>query len=289
LSGEPPLYRAEPETALGCAQEVAAGARFEFGRNWQSFLARIDGTRIAEAERSLRDMLDVQDLHGKSFLDIGCGSGLFSLAARRLGAYVHSFDYDPGSVACTAELKLRYFPQDTTWHVERASVLDADYLRSLGRFDIVYSWGVLHHTGAMHRAMENVLIPVAGAGILFIGIYNDQGWRSKLWLRVKRIYCSGALGRSIACVICIPYLILRGVVFDVVRLRDPTRRYRRYSEHSRGMSIVTDWFDWLGGYPFEVATPESVCAFYEARGFTTCRVIRTSRNGCNQFVFRNSN
>ncbi len=233
-------------------------------------------------------MLDVQDLAGKSFLDIGCGSGLFSLAARRLGASVHSFDYDPDSVACTTELKRRHFPQGVAWRVEQASVLDVDYLYSLGRFDIVYSWGVLHHTGAMRQAMDNAAIPLAEGGTVFIAIYNDQGWRSKLWRKVKRLYCSSAFGRSVVCAICIPYLVVRGIVADLVRLRDPTRRYREY-QSSRGMSVVTDWFDWLGGYPFEVATPESVCVFYEERGFTTCRVIRTNRNGCNQFVFRKSN
>jgi 2-polyprenyl-6-hydroxyphenyl methylase/3-demethylubiquinone-9 3-methyltransferase len=71
------------------------------------------------------------------------------LAARRLGATVHSFDYDPQSVACTAELKRRYFPEDGAWRVEEASVLDQDYLRRLGQFEVVYSWGVLHHTGVL--------------------------------------------------------------------------------------------------------------------------------------------
>src|SRR5229473_3051952 len=121
--------------------EILGGERFAFGENWARFLALLDDQRIKDAEESLQSKLGVENLAGKSFLDVGSGSGLFSLAARRLGARVHSFDYDPRSVACTGELKRRYFPDDGRWVVETGSALDADYLRSIGKFDIVYSWG----------------------------------------------------------------------------------------------------------------------------------------------------
>src|SRR5712691_4915733 len=113
--------------------------RFEFGKNWAAFLSVLNDDRIASAEASLKRALRLDDLRGKRFIDIGCGSGLFSLAAVRLGAEVHSFDYDPHSVACTAELKRRYFPNDQRWVVERASVLDRQYMEQFGQFDVVYS------------------------------------------------------------------------------------------------------------------------------------------------------
>ena len=161
------------------AIEIAEGGRFEFGKNWARFLALLDDERIARAEQSLKTMLEVESLEGKSFLDIGSGSGLFSLAARRLGARVHSFDYDPNSAACTQELRRRYFPGDERWKVEEGSALDAGYVRSLGQFDVVYSWGVLHHTGRMWDALDNARLPVAPGGRLFVAIYNDQGSRSR--------------------------------------------------------------------------------------------------------------
>ncbi len=148
----------------GYASEVTAGQRFEFGANWTRFLRLLNEDRIKQAEQSLRDMLGFDDLTDKRFLDIGSGSGLFSLAARRLGASVHSFDYDLQSVACTQELKHRYFPDDTAWVVDEASVLDREYLSRLGQFDVLYSWGVLHHTGAMWQALENVAPLVNGGG-----------------------------------------------------------------------------------------------------------------------------
>src|SRR6266581_6146197 len=157
--------------------------RFQFGKNWARFLSVLDSERIAEAESSLTGMLEAPDLRGRSFLDVGSGSGLFSLAAKRLGARrVHSFDYDADSVACTRELKRRFYANDADWTIEQGSVLDALYLQSLGTFDIVYSWGVLHHTGDMWRALGNAAALVGVGGRLFIALYNDQGSTSRRWL-----------------------------------------------------------------------------------------------------------
>ena len=110
------------------SKEVSQGERFQFGANWEAFLNTLNDERIHEAEHSLKAMLGVDDLAGKRFLDIGSGSGLFSLAARRLGASVYSFDYDPKSVGCTRELKQRYYAGDGNWiFVEEGSTLDENY------------------------------------------------------------------------------------------------------------------------------------------------------------------
>jgi 2-polyprenyl-3-methyl-5-hydroxy-6-metoxy-1,4-benzoquinol methylase len=280
--------------------EIRAGERFEFGDNWRLFLSVLDDERIAAAEASLVDMLEGMDLTGRRFLDAGSGSGLFSLAARRLGAFVHSFDYDPQSVACTAELKSRYFRNDDDWVVEHGSVLDADYLATLGTFDVVYSWGVLHHTGDMWRALDNVAALVADGGKLFVSIYNDQGYFSECWRDVKRLYCDSSRP--------VRWMILKavGALFVVKRaarlvaerevlpskLRGPTRRppaaYRwNRAKSGRGMSASHDLKDWVGGYPFEVAKPEAVFNACRAKGFQLIR-LATCRGGlgCNQFVFQ---
>jgi SAM-dependent methyltransferase len=251
--------------------------RFAFGANWRRFLDSVDEARIRAAEASLRAMLDVADLHGRAFLDIGSGSGLFSLAARRLGARVHSFDYDPQSVACTEALRQRYAPQDPLWTIAQGSVLDAAQLRALGSFDIVYSWGVLHHTGRMWDALELALVPLAADGTLFIALYNDQGWISRYWTRVKRIYNSGAAGRMTMIALHAPYLIGARML-----ARALTGRWRI----ERGMTYWYDMLDWLGGTPFEVAPPAAVEAFYRMRGLQLRRqTLCGRRHGCNEFVF----
>src|SRR5499433_2543356 len=154
------MYEAiNKDAARWRAEEIARGERFEFGKNWIRFLEGVRDEQIFTAESSLKRMLEIDSLAGLSFLDIGSGSGLFSLAARRLGARVFSFDYDPASVACTAELRRRYFPGDRDWKVEQGSALDRDYMTSLGEFDVVYSWGVLHHTGSMWKALDYARLP----------------------------------------------------------------------------------------------------------------------------------
>lgn len=271
-------------------QEIVRGERFKFGKNWSNFLLHLNDVRIRKAEESLREMLELPDLRGKKFLDIGSGSGLFSLAARRLGARVHSLDYDPDSVACTQELRRRYFPDDSSWSVEEASILDETHMKRLGVFDVVYSWGVLHHTGEMWRAIENAAGATAAGGTLFIAIYNDQGAASQRWWRIKRRY------NRLPLVLRVPYAVMvmgyheaKSLFWSLVKLH-PLRYVREWSEYQetsmRGMSRWHDLIDWVGGYPFEVAKPEIIFEFLKSRGFRLAKLKTcTGGWGCNEYVF----
>lgn len=273
------------------AEELARAERFSFGENWTSFLRKLNDERIREAEKSLTSMLNVESLDSLTFLDAGCGSGLFSLAARRLGARVFSFDYDPQSVACTRELRRRYFPDDRDWTVEEGSVLDPAYLARIGTFDIVYSWGVLHHTGSMWSAIGGVCGLVRPGGKLYIAIYNNMGGASARWLLVKKAYCSlpKVLRPAFALAVTLP---VQTYSFLVHLLQGKVSTYVRSIvdyQSNRGMSWWHDQIDWIGGYPYEDAKPEEVFAFVRRRGLSLEQLKTWGGGcGCNEYVFLRS-
>ncbi len=269
-------------------REITAGRRFSFGRNWASFLKRLNQARIAEAEKNLIEFLGEKSLESRSFLDVGSGSGLSSLAARRLGATVTSFDYDGQSVACTEELRRRCLPDDPFWIIEQGSVLDTEYLVGLGQFDIVYSWGVLHHTGAMWQAMANLKTMVKSGGLLFIAIYNDCGDVSRSWLERKRRYNAlpQVLRPFYAIYVWTPQE-LRSLAGSIRsgELRTYIRELTSASS-VRGMSWLHDVIDWVGGYPYEYASVRDITEFYRRDGFEPVKIRENKSFGCHQLVFK---
>lgn len=278
----------ETVTRTAHEREVASGERFEFGKNWTRFLQLINESRIRQAEQSLSLMLRQDSLEGKTFLDIGSGSGLFSLAARRLGARVHSFDYDTYSVSCARELRRRFDAGHASdWTIEQGSVLDDSYMRALGTFDIVYSWGVLHHTGHMWTAIDAATRAVAPGGSLFIAIYNDTGTQSARWKAIKKLYnrVPQPLRPALAAVTSAPDEFK--ALARAVAAGRPGEFVRRWTANNdRGMNHWRDIVDWVGGYPYEVAAPEEIFEFCRERGFTLTNLrCKGVGLGCNEFVF----
>lgn len=268
--------------------EIESKKRFEFGSNWASFLENITEKQIVIAKNELYDWLG--DIRGKTFLDIGSGSGIHSLAARMLGAKVYSFDYDEQSYECTKYLKEKYYKSDKDWTVEKGSILDEKYISSLGEFDIIYSWGVLHHTGDMWKALEYSKLPVKDSGgRLYIAIYNDQGTPSKIWSKFKKQYVqSGAIKKHILLYFMILYFESRVMFGRLVRGRNPFsfQHWRDYKKE-RGMSRMHDYIDWAGGYPFEVAKPEEIFEFYRKNNFELEKMFTCGSGlGCNLFLFK---
>ena len=264
------------------ADLLDVSTHFQFGENWAQYSELVDERRIADAIDSVRAL--VGDLDGKTFLDIGSGSGLFSLAALRLGASaVLAIDLDETSVATTR--KLLADENDGRWRAEEMSVFDLPDLVKQ-RFDVVYSWGVLHHTGDMWRAVDAASRMVAEHGLLAIALYE----RTPLcgaWTIEKRIYrklpspAQKAIRRA--------YLSAWGAGM-LAKGYNPWRRLRDGNE--RGMDVARDAQDWLGGYPYESTHPDEVAAFLAERGFTRRKLVQWPvrlgglfGSGCTEYVF----
>ncbi len=263
--------------------------RFAFGENWKAFLATLDEDRISQATDSLASMLGMKDLAGKHFLDIGCGSGLFSLAAHRLGARVLSIDYDTDSVDCTQQLRDQFGGDGADWAIQQGSVLDESLIESLGEFDVVYSWGVLHHTGDMDRAIGLAAERTAEDGWFFIAMYNDQGGPSRRWLKIKQIYHRLPRWlRPVWVLLVAGFYECKFALARLSRLQNPLPFADwRAKKRDRGMSAWHDWVDWIGGLPFEVATPERIIVPLRKKGFVLENLKTVGSGwGCNEYVFR---
>lgn len=271
----------------GTSKVAANEVRFQFGENWLRLVRDLTEAQIAEAELSVKALLGLENLNGKTFLDIGSGSGLFSLVARKLGARVHSFDYDPQSVQSTTELRDRHFPGDPDWVVERGSILDPAYLAQLGTFDIVYSWGVLHHTGAMYDAIRNAAARVKPGGLFAFALYRKTALCGA-WTVGKRWYTQ-ATPETQARVMKGYIALMRGAF--KLRGRDFEGYVNNYKQ-SRGMNFYRDVHDWLGGYPYESIRPTEVETVMESAGFkpvtshTQPYSIGLFGSGCDEYVYR---
>ncbi len=254
---------------------------FSFGENWADFIARnFSPQRVDISRQCLLGMLERPDLQGQYFLDLGCGSGLSSLAAFTAGAArIVSFDIDPHSVATTRKL-WEMHGSPAHWEIHHGSALDRDFLATLEPADIAYSWGVLHHTGQMWQAIRNAAPLMKPDGVFFIALYTTTP-SSPYWLKVKRRY--NAAGNLRKRLMEWHYVLRHMALPDLICLRNPWRRFRDY-QASRGMSQMTDVRDWLGGYPYEDASVEQVLRFGRDELGLELVNLKTGE-ACTEYVF----
>ena len=259
---------------------------FEFGENWAAYSASIDQRRILEAEAALQQFLSASDIAGRTFLDLGSGSGIHSLAALNLGAKtVTAVDIDPHSVATTRRT-LEEHAGSNGYECLLGNVFDLP-LDEDAKFDIVYSWGVLHHTGDMWSAIEKAIERVRPGGKLIIAIYLKTRfcgfWKAekKLFTRAPKVLRWPIVG--IYCALSLLRVLFSG--------KNPIKHMTEYSNY-RGMSWIHDCIDWLGGYPYESASAAEITRFVENRGGKLEKSIGTTPSigllgaGCAEYLFR---
>lgn len=271
------------EISLSAGDGVARGTGpFAFGRNWHRYVSNyLDVDRERIAADSLRDLLG--DISGKTFIDIGCGSGLFSLCAFKAQAReVVSLDVDPDAVDVTRQLHARVGAPET-WRVMHRSILDRAGLSDLEPSDIVYAWGALHHTGDMYRAIANAAALVKPGGWFTIAIYNrvtDHWLTSRRWWHIKRAYNRAPRASQVAME------VTYGLYWLIATLHNRTNPVK--AGRRRGMAVWPDLLDWLGGFPYEYATPREIIDFCERSCGLQCRKLLSvpaDTHGNNQFVF----
>ena len=252
---------------------------FRFGENWANFSEIIDDEKISNAKLGLLKLLARSSWADRTFLDIGCGSGIHSLAAARLGVKrVHAVDIDPKSVATTRST-LDRFEVNIPWVVETRSVFDLTKADP-GTFDIVYSWGVLHHTGDLKTALRHAAGLVAPDGLFVFALYRRTRF-DWFWAREKRWYSRTSPRKQRAA--------LR--VYDMA-LRIASRLSGRSGRVGRGMDYWHDLHDWLGGYPYESILSPEVNRQMRELGLEKVKEISLPLgrgilgSGCDEYVYR---
>jgi SAM-dependent methyltransferase len=260
--------------------------RFEFGKNWSNFISRnFSQERCDAAKKRLLTFIGRDSLEGLDFLDIGCGSGIHSLAAFQSGAgRIHSFDYDPNSVAATKSLHERA-GSPANWHVERGDALDAEYIAKLGKWNFVYSWGVLHHTGQMWQAVRNAQSCVADGGMFFIALYSSDADfvpSKEFWLEIKQEYNRA---RPLTKKMMVWWYVWRFGMQENIRLLPTVLKQILTYKFQRGMNYFVDVRDWIGGWPMEYAGDQETVDLLEGDyGFELVNVA--TGHACSEFLFR---
>ncbi len=256
---------------------------FDFGSNWKRFATyQLTTARVEDAFSTFQQLTDGIDLESASVLDVGFGQGLSALCAARLGANVVCLDLD-SECAEALELTSRFFAPEVRQRlkVEIGSIVSDSMLRTLernqpGGYDVVHSWGVLHHTGQLEQAFANCVSLVRPGGFLIVAIYNHH-WSSRAWVHIKRMYCRlPSLGQKMLVALFVP------VIFSAKLLATRKNPLRK----DRGMDFIVDIVDWVGGYPYEYASVKEICELGAARGLYPLRVNPAEvPTGCNEFVF----
>lgn len=250
---------------------------FDFGANWQAFSAAlVDEERLATAMRSLQELLGRERLDGLSVLDVGCGSGLFAIAAHRLGAArVVGIDINPRSIAASEQNRTRLSPGASIQFLQ-ASALDQKAMTALGSFDLVYAWGSLHHTGAMWEAIRLTAARVAPTGTMVLALYKRHS-TSPVWHAIKWFYNR------------VPALVQRAMIplfAAIIYIAKLLVTRRNPLEKQRGMDFWYDVIDWVGGYPYEYASVAEVEQFVAPLGFRLRKAVPDPvPTGINEFVF----
>ncbi|HRO74661.1 MAG TPA: class I SAM-dependent methyltransferase [Crocinitomicaceae bacterium] len=264
----------------------------QFGNNFKdSLLTHFEEEQLHSSKEFILSYLELDDLSSKTYLDAGCGSGVFSVAAQQLGAVVTAFDIDEVALENLHAVSEKFNVPINAIKTMKGSILDEDFITYLGKFDIVLCWGVVHHCGEMWKGIENICNTVKDGGLIHFGIYNKADnfgfypdgrfGSSNFWKKIKKRYSKAP--KFVQGIV--DKLAVFGIfVIHLVSFKNPIKALRK--NERRGMNWQSDLKDWLIGYPYEYATPEEVIEFMKVRGFTLVKLKTNNGLLTNNYVFK---
>ncbi len=214
-----------------------------------------------------------EEVKGKTVLDAGCGTGVFSIIFARNGAAkVTGIDISPGSLGTARGLKEKFglanaeFQQQDMLHL---SFRDAS-------FDIVWAWGTVHHTTDPLGAITELIRVLKPGGSLFLAIYKQTSvtWIHeiirKTMIRTPR-WSWNVLAKAGA-------FMLTPVVF-LFKRRQKSRKGEKLSE------LILDWYFVPIRHYY---TPEEIRVFLERKKFRIEKYLAHSGrfNSSSNFIYK---
>jgi len=256
--------------------------KFSFGKNWQNFNKNITNKNINNSIKYFKNFTKFVNLKNKTFIDVGCGSGINSLLAIKLNAKkVLSIDIDENSVSACKLLRKKYKISNKNWIIKQVSILDTSKIKKLGKFDFIYSWGVLHHTGDMNKAFDNLFLLAKKKSYIYVSIYNKY-LTSNTWKIIKYFYASS--NNFIKKIMEKIYITIYYIGLNLNKYS--IKEYKKSFVLKRGMSFRHDIIDWLGGYPYEYLSFEDLSAIFFKKGYSILSFKKSNGVGCNEIFVK---
>jgi ubiquinone/menaquinone biosynthesis C-methylase UbiE len=235
---------------------------------WTEYLPEVEAS-----ENHWKIFYSGEEVKGKSVLDAGCGTGIFSIIFATNGAgRVTGIDISEGSLQTARGLKKKF-------NLENADFQKQDMLAlpfSDESFDIVWAWGTVHHTTDPFRAITELLRILKPSGSILLAVYKRTRLTflheiiRKTLLRAPRKTWKG-LARVMA-------FFLSPVIF-LFKKREKSRRGEKLEE------LIIDWYFVPIRHYYK---PEEIRGFLEERGLVIEKYLPASGrfDSTSNFIFK---
>lgn len=117
-------------------------------------------------------LIDRSWFEGKKVLDLGCGGGRWSFGLASLGAEITAVDVNKSALRSTEEALKPFSSKKHRFILSQIETLDA--VLPNDNFDLVWSWGVIHHCSSFTKALRTAGNYVKDGGLLYLYLYGRE-------------------------------------------------------------------------------------------------------------------